>query len=143
MATMKDIYFNMVNDFQNDNKMVFALYDSNFPDAKSYIKKTVFTDSIETVFRKLIDVIYDEIGDTIEETNAILDFGNRYTVFINSKYVFEVEELVRKLCNYYCKMPTVHSIVFDDEFFKPFVVAQTVLESIDSVDSDFFVIDTE
>ena len=142
MATMKDKYFDMVNNFQSDNKVVFALYDSEFT-VETYVKKTVFTDSIETVFRKLIDTIYDVTGDSIEETNAILDFGNRYTVFINSKYVFEVEALARKLYNYYCKMPIVHSIVFDDAFFKPFVVAQTVLESIDSVDSDFFVIDTE
>lgn len=142
MATMKDMYFNMVNNFQNDNKMVFALYDSEYPEETIYVKKQIFTDSIESIFRDLIDVIY-EIGDTVEETNAILDFGNRYTVFINSKYVSEVETLARKLYDYYCKVPNVCSIIFDDEFFKPFVVAQLVLESIDSVDTDFFVIDTE
>lgn len=143
MATMKDMYFNMVNDFQNDNKIVFALYDSNFPNVESYVKKYVFTDSIETVFRELIDSIYNEVDDTTEETNDIIDMGNRYTVFINSKYVFEVEQLARKLYDYYNKIPNVCSIVFDAEFFKPFLVSQLVLESIDSVDTDFFVIDTE
>lgn len=143
MATMKDMYFNMVNDFQNDNKMVFAVYDNEFPTVETYIKKSVFTDSIEMIFKNLIDSIYNEVDDTTEETNDIIDTGNRYTIFINSKYVSEVEQLARKLYNYYNKIPNVCSIVFDAEFFKPFLVAQLVLESIDSVDTDFFVIDTE
>lgn len=135
MSKMKDIYNEIVTNIDVDNNIVFALYDENFPESISYVKNA---SNMDYTFKRLIEAIYNEVDDTTEETNDILDREERYIVFINRLYVKEIEKVVNKIMDMYKSM--VWRPFLDEEVWKPYLTGKLIKNSLNSFDEDFFII---
>ena len=144
---MKNFYMDMVNDMVNDNNIVFALYDSEWTRGfLSYTKKKYDFESDYELFKKLMEDIFEEVDDSIYDTCMAIQNEKRYTLFINSKYAdsmriiaSEIDEFFEREYRFFSK----YGACFDERIDKTMFTAKLILQSLNSFDEDFFIIDTE
>ena len=135
----------MVNDFQNDKNIVFALWDSNFG-YYAYTKKKYEFETDNYLFERLMDDIFEGIDDSIYDTCMAIKNETRYTLFINSKYADSMRIIASKIDEFFekeRKFFSEYGACFDERIDKTLFTAKLILQSLNSFDEDFFIIDTE
>lgn len=147
MATMKNIYMDIVKEMNENNNTVFALWDSEFANGfLTFTRKEYEFETDNYLFERLMNDIFEEVDESIYDTCMAIKNESRYTLFINSKYADSMRIIASEINEFFereYKFFSKYDVCFDEKIDKTMFTAKLILQSLNSFDENFFIIDTE